>query len=206
MSAVRVAFVLSERAEGLSPERLARYRDVERRLADVARAEVSTIHYGELGSVKADATVLSGSYDAWAAHDPEALARFRQDIGDHEGPVLGICAGMQVLATAAGAEVTTAAAATGPVFAPVEVLDDSDLLAGLNGEVSVWHHHGDEVQAPPDGFRVLARSRTCGIEALAAGARPWWGTQFHPEAWDGEHPAGRTILENFFRLAGIPLR
>ena len=206
MSAVRVAFVLSERAEGLSPERMAHYRDVERRLADVARADISTAHYAELGSVAADATVLSGSYDPWAAHDPEALARLHDDLRNHEGPVLGVCAGMQLLATAAGAGVGAASEPAGPVFAPVEVLDDTDLLAGLQGEVSVWHHHGDEVQSPPDGFRVLARSRSCGIEALASGTRPWWGTQFHPEAWDDTHPAGRTILENFFRLAGIPLR
>jgi GMP synthase-like glutamine amidotransferase len=206
MSGVRVAFVISERADGLTPERLAHYRDVERTLADVAHADVSTVHYAELGSAQADATVLSGSYDPWAAHDQEALARLRGELRGREGPVLGICAGMQLLATAAGAEVAAAAAPVGPVFAPVEILDDTDLMAGLAGGISVWHHHGDEVKAPPHGFRVLARSRTCAVEALAADDRPWWGTQFHPEAWDAEHPAGRTILENFFRLAGIALR
>jgi GMP synthase (glutamine-hydrolysing) A subunit len=203
---VHVAFVLSERAEGLTSERLARYREVAGRLAGVARAEITTVHYEELGSVAADATVLSGSYDPWASHDAAALERLREGISRHDGPVLGICAGMQLLATAAGAGVASAAEATGPVFAPVEVIDHSDLLAGVEDEISVWQHHGDEVQAPPAGFRVLARSEACAIEALASDEHPWWGTQFHPEAWDAEHPAGRTILENFFRLAGIPLR
>jgi GMP synthase (glutamine-hydrolysing) len=203
---MRLAFVLSERAEGLTSERLAHYREVERRLAGVARAEITTVHYEELGSVAADATVLSGSYDPWASHDPAALERLRASIRTHDGPMLGICAGMQLLATAAGAGVTAAAGATGPLFAPVEVIDHSDLLAGIEAEISVWQHHGDEVQAPPAGFRVLARSAECKIEALASDEHPWWGTQFHPEAWDADHPAGRTILENFFRLAGIPLR
>jgi GMP synthase-like glutamine amidotransferase len=203
---VRVAFVLSERAEGLSPERLDRYRRVERSLAGLVRAEVTTVHYGELGSVEADATVLSGSFDPWASHDPEALERLRADLRTREGPILGICAGMQLLAGAAGAEVGAAATATGPVFAPVHVVDDSDLLGGLDGEIFVWQHHSDEVVAAPEGFRILARSETCGVEALAADGRPWWGTQFHPEAWDAEHPDGRTVLENFFRLSGIPLR
>ena len=198
--------MLSERAEGLSPERMEQYRRVEQCLAGVARAEITTMHYGELASVAADATVLSGSTDPWASHDPGALERLRHDLREHPGPILGICAGMQLLATAAGAEIGAADAATGPAFAPVDVLDDSDLLAGLDGRFSVWQHHSDEVRTPPPGFRVLARSETCPVEALGADERPWWGTQFHPEAWSDEHPAGRTILENFFRLAGVPLR
>src|SRR5262249_42299389 len=206
ISCVRVAFVISERAEGLTEERLEHYRKVERCLAGIARAEITTAHYAELDSVDADATVLSGSYDPWSSHDPQALQRFRAALRARKGPILGICAGMQLLATAAGAEVAAAAVATGPIFAPVDVLDGSDLLAGLDDRISVWQHHSDEVLAPPAGFRVLARSETCGVEALASDERPWWGTQFHPEAWTAEHPGGRTILENFFRLAEIPLR
>jgi GMP synthase (glutamine-hydrolysing) len=206
MSSVRVAFVLSERAGGLTAERMERYGQVERCLAGVARAEITTAHYEDLASVEADATVLSGSSDPWASHDPSALERLRGELREREGPILGICAGMQLLATAAGAEVAAAARSTGPVFARVDVVDDSDLLAGLDGAISVWQHHQDEVLAPPPGFRVLARSETCSVEALAADEWPWWGTQFHPEKWSAEHPAGRTILENFFRLAGIPLR
>ena len=94
ISSVRVAFVLSERAEGLSPERMEKYRRVEQCLAGVARAEVTTTHYGELASVTADATVLSGSTDPWASHDPAALERLRHDLRAHSGPILGICAGM----------------------------------------------------------------------------------------------------------------
>ena len=206
MSAVRVAFVLSERAGGLSAERMEHYRQVERCLAGVARAEIASAHYEELGSVGADATVLSGSYDPWASHDPAALERLGEDLRSREGPVLGICAGMQLLATAAGGELAAADQPAGPAFAPVDVLDGTDLLAGLDTRISVWQHHTDEVLAPPPGFRVLARSETCAIEALASDERPWWGTQFHPESWNDEHPAGRRILENFFRLAGIPLR
>jgi GMP synthase (glutamine-hydrolysing) len=206
MSAVRVAFVLSERAEGLGPARMAGYREVERSLAALADADVTTVHYADIERVEADATVLSGSYDPWASHDPQALTRLRDDLRGRDGPILGICAGMQLLATAAGADVAAAHRPTGPVFGPVDVLDDRDLLEGLGGEISVWHHHGDEVKGPPAGFRVLARSTACDVEALAADDRPWWGTQFHPEAWTDEHPAGRRILENFFRLAGIPLR
>jgi GMP synthase-like glutamine amidotransferase len=206
MGTVRVAFVISERAEGLTPERLERYRQVEETLARVVRADVRTSHYAELETVTADATVLSGSSDPWASHDPAALAHVRGALRDHEGPVFGICAGMQLLATAAGAEIGPAACGTGPSFEPVEVLDDGSLFAGLDASISVWQHHSDQGQAAPSGFRVLARSDSCAIEALASDERPWWGTQFHPEAWDAEHPAGLRVLRNFFELAGLPLR
>jgi GMP synthase (glutamine-hydrolysing) len=203
---VRVAFVISERREGLTSERLERYGQIERTLGHVVRADIGTYHYSELDTVAADATVLSGSSDPWALHDPAALERLRERLRDHEGPVLGICAGMQLLATAAGAEIGHAAKATGPSFEEIEVLDDADLLAGLDGGITVWQHHGDEVQALPPALRVLARSESCAVEALASSERPWWGTQFHPEAWDAEHPAGLRVLRNFFQLAGLPLR
>ena len=64
---MRIAFVISEHAGGLLPERMDRYHAVERRLAQLARAEVTTVHYSELGAIGADATVLSGSADPWSA-------------------------------------------------------------------------------------------------------------------------------------------
>ncbi len=203
---MRVAFVISERAEGLTPERRERYGEIVRTLARLVRAEVTTSHYAQLGAVAADATVLSGSSDPWASHDPAALERLSERLREHEGPVLGICAGMQRLAVAAGAELGHAARPTGPSFEEVELLDPEGLFDGLGERVSVWQHHGDEVLAAPPGLRVLARSDSCAIEALAAEDRPWWGTQFHPEAWDKEHPDGMHVLRNFFRLAGVPLR
>ena len=202
----RLAFVLSEHRGGLLPERLDRYRNAAGRLAELAAAEVVTSHYTEADALDADAVVLSGSYDPWDAHDPHELDRFRAVLRACERPAFGICAGMQLLATATGGEVAPAAIATERGFADVDVLDGSDLLAGLQPRISVLEHHTDEITALPDGFRVLARSETCAVEALAAEDRLWWGTQFHPEEWTAEHPAGRAILENFLRLAGIGVR
>jgi len=53
---------------------------------------------------------------------------------------------------------------------------------------------------------VLARSEECAIEAVAAPARRWWGTQFHPELASREHPDGERVLRNFFELAGVRAR
>ena len=50
---------------------------------------------------------------------------------------------------------------------------------------------------------MLARSEECAIEAIAAPARRWWGTQFHPELASPEHPEGDRVLRNFFELACV---
>jgi GMP synthase-like glutamine amidotransferase len=39
------------------------------------------------------------------------------------------------------------------------------------------------------------------VQAVAVPARRWWGTQFHPEEFSAEHPAGERILLTFFELA-----
>jgi GMP synthase-like glutamine amidotransferase len=201
VSAGRIAFVISERADGLTPERLRHFERARERLADVSGADVESVQYAELDGVDTDVLVLSGSYDPWAAHDPDALARLDEALRARSGPLLGICAGMQTLVRAAGGEIGAAPQPVEPGFGAVDVLDDSDLLRGVDPRPVVFQMHGDEARKLPESLRVLASSPACAVEAVAARDRPWWGTQFHPELWSDEHPAGRRILENFFRLA-----
>jgi GMP synthase-like glutamine amidotransferase len=87
-------------------------------------------------------------------------------------------------------------------FAPVEVVDSNGLLVHCCATFDVRKRHDDEVKQLPADFTLLATSATCRVEAIAARDRPWWGTQFHPEAWDDAHPAGRLVLERFLELAG----
>ena len=202
----RLRLVVSEQRGGLTPETEARYGRAVRRLAELACADVASSHYADGDACDADALVLSGSYDPWSAHDPAELERLDERLRAFDGPVLGVCAGMQTLVRAAGGEIAATAAPIPEGFAGVDVVDASDLLAGLGAHIHVFEHHSDEVRALPDGFRVLARSETCRVEAVAADDRPWWGTQFHPEEWSAEHPAGRAVLENYLRLAGIAVR
>ncbi len=202
----RVAFVVSEHRDGLTPARVARFARARKRLAEVATAEVDAIHYADVERLDVDATVLSGSYDPWALHDARALDRLGEALLAYEGPVLGICAGMQIQVRAAGGTIGPARQPADPGFAAVEVVDADGVLAGLPRRIDVYEEHTDEVTVLPDSLRVIARSEGCAVEAIAAVDRPWWGTQFHPEKWTEAQPAGRAILASFFRLAGIPLR
>ena len=196
-----VAFVITEQS-GALPERRGHYEQVRGRLEQVAGTRVVTSQYEEIVSLDgADAVVLSGSFAPWASHRPAALERLGEIVRAYEGPVLGICAGMQLQARFAGG--TTRHSPGGPErgFTAVEIVEAEGLLEGLPPRIDVYQNHGDEIAALPDDFRVLARSPACAVEAIAHRERRWWGTQFHPEAFDDDHPAGEQILHNFFELA-----
>ena len=48
----------------------------------------------------------------------------------------------------------------------------------------------------------LAASDACPIQAIRHKAARSMALQFHPERYTDVHPDGRTILTNFFQLAG----
>jgi len=197
---LNVLFVLTERAAGLTPERSDRYETARARLASALSADVETVPHDDLVAPDADALVLSGSFDPWALHRQRSLARLYEELRRYPGPVLGICAGMQILVRAEGGVVETAEEPKRG-YSTIEVVDDTDLLAGLAPSFDVFQDHTDEVTRLPSRFRLLASSEACPVEVVAHEDRPWWGTQFHPEYWTDEHPAGREIIERYGELA-----
>jgi GMP synthase (glutamine-hydrolysing) len=115
-------------------------------------------------------------------------------------PVLGICYGMQLMAHQLGGRVEPAAFREyGRVR--LEVLDASDLLAGLEPREDCWMSHGDVVRALPPGFRLLARTGHTPVAAMGDPERRLYGVQFHPEVV--HTPKGRTVIANFlYRICG----
>jgi len=202
-----VLLVVTEHPSHLTPAAIERYEEVRRRVAAVAGIAVERVHYEDARDLSgAEAVVLSGSHAPWAAHDPAVLERLGEEVRAFDGPVLGICAGLQLQALFAGGSVRHAAAPVAAGYRPIEVIDGGGLLAGLPARAQVYQHHTDEIAELPEGFSVLARSEECAIEAVAAPARRWWGTQFHPEPASREHPDGERVLRNFFELAGVRAR
>jgi len=197
-----VTLVVTEHSGALPPDRLAHYEIVRARLENVAGAPVETVQYEALKSLaSAEAVVLSGSFASWASHASSAIERLGEVVRDYDGPVLGICAGMQHLSRFAGGTIRHSPGGPEMGFATVEVVDHDGLLRGVPARIEVYQHHSDEIEELPEGFRVLARSDACAIQAIAEPTRRWWGTQFHPEEFDAAHPAGERILKNFFELA-----
>ena len=201
---MNVLFVITEHSSFLDPPAVDRYEDAARRLEDAAGTAVESVHYEEARDLGgAGAVILSGSSAPWAAHDRRALERLGEVARAYDGPVLGICAGMQLQAVFAGGSIRHAVTPPETGYAAIDVLDDADLLRGLPSHARVYQRHTDEIDELPDEFRVLARSEACPVEAIASPARRWWGTQFHPELTSPEHPDGARVLRNFFELAGL---
>ncbi len=197
-----VRFVVTEHPGALTDERRRHYERIRQRLERIAGRPVRSIPYPDVEDLTgATAVVLSGSFAPWAVHERGALDRLGERVRAFRGPVLGICAGMQLQAVFAGGSIEAAAAPVEPGYFPVQVTDASDLLSGLAPQATVYHHHADEIRTLPDGFRVLASTSWCRVEAIADPSRCWWGTQFHPEEYSGDHPDGERVLENFFGLA-----
>jgi len=109
-------------------------------------------------------------------------------------PVLGICYGLQLMASELGGNVVPAEKREyGP--ATIDVTDSDGLLHGLRAEEPVWMSHGDAIVTPPPGFAALAKTTSTPFAGLADRERRLFGIQFHPEVV--HTPAGRDILRNF---------
>ena len=84
---------------------------------------------------------------------------------------------------------------------PVDIVADDPLFTGLTSPIHVWEMHCGETIRIPDGFRLLASSADCRVQALVHDDLAIYGTQFHPERRQGGYPDGFRVLTNFFALA-----
>jgi GMP synthase (glutamine-hydrolysing) len=184
---------------GVGPARWS--RRLRRRLETASGQPVEVVHYLDARDLSdARAIVLSGSSAPWAAHDSGALERLGEVVAASGRPVLGICAGMQLLGRFAGGRIEHAAE---PEIGELEleVVERDGLLRDAGERPRVFQYHTDELTELPAGFRLLARTDRCRVQAIASDERGWWGTQFHPESYRSANPAGARILRTFFELA-----
>ena len=195
--------IITERKSLLTEARSRNYERLRARIADASGDTVDVAHYEEVEPAqlrRASSVVLGGSSAPWSAHDLREIERLGDAVRSAERPVLGICAGMQLQAVFAGGTIGRSRAGEHG-YLPIRVHDSSDLLRGLPPEAVVFHDHDDEVVVVPARFRVLASSADCAVQAIGDPTRRWWGTQFHPEEFRPEDPAGEQILRTFFALA-----
>lgn len=88
-------------------------------------------------------------------------------------------------------------------YQEVEIVKRDPIWKGLRRKVRVLEAHYCEVKKLPPGFDLLATSPECRIEMMKHRERPIYGAQFHAEHWQEPYTDGRTIMDNFFRLAGL---
>lgn len=161
----------------LCQRRLGRHEFVEP-IAAIAGEGARIMAYGDLRAEDvedAPAVVLCGTALADNGY-LDRLDRFEWLLAT-ETPVLGICAGMQVMALLNGARLVRVKEIGMTPIEPVE----PNLL--ITGHMEVYSLHGYAVEGP-EGFRVLARSRDC-VQAIAHPRLPQVGILFHPEVRRG---------------------
>ena len=142
--------------------------------------------------------ILSGSHaSVYEVDDRAPDAVFELGI-----PVLGICYGMQTMATQLGGKVE-AGHTREFGYAEVRAHGHTELLKGIedfntpegHGMLKVWMSHGDKVTQMPDGFKVMASTPSCPIAGMADEARKFYAVQFHPEVTHTVQ--GQALLNRF---------
>ncbi len=138
--------------------------------------------YARDGSLKG--VILSGSHaSVYEVDDRAPDAVFELGV-----PVLGICYGMQTMATQLGGKVE-AGHTREFGYAEVRAHGHTALLKDIedfntpegHGMLKVWMSHGDKVTQLPEGFKVMASTPSCPIAGMADEARRFYAVQFHPE-------------------------
>jgi GMP synthase (glutamine-hydrolysing) len=156
-------------------------------------SELLPHHVGaaEIARRKPRGLILSGGPASVYAPEAPRLERELLELGV---PVLGICYGMQLLASELGGRVE--GAEVGEFGrSQLTVREPGRLLAGLPAEQTCWMSHRDTVLEPPPGFTALASSSESPVAALEDPKRDVYGIQFHPEVV--HTPYGNDILRRF---------
>jgi GMP synthase (glutamine-hydrolysing) len=134
----------------------------------------------------ADAIVITGSAahvhhrESWVLALEPWLAR---EVARGR-PVLGLCFGHQLLASALGGEVTTNPLGREMGTVELERLTEDPVLEGVPTRFAANTCHLDTVRRLPVGARVLARSSLDAHQCVRFADR-CYGVQFHPE-FDGD--------------------
>ncbi len=152
----------------------------------------------DIRSKNPGAVILSGG--PASVTDPGAPA-LNPAILELGVPVLGICYGLQLLAHTLGGRLARSEDREyGP--AQLDIADAScPLFTNLPRSARVWMSHGDKVDTPPPGFRILAGTPNLTVAAMADDRRRLYGVQFHPEVHHTE--IGVDLIKNFLALAGL---
>ncbi len=172
-------------------ESLSKYEFVDPIANSVRRAgsEYEVVHFTELTEdliERSDRIILCGT-----ALKDDLYAR-RIDlfswIKDLEKPLLGICAGMQVMAAVFGGEIVPQPKIG---LEKIEIVKETPLL-GQPREIEGYHLHNFGVTLPP-GFDLVGGGADR-IEGFKHARRPIYGIIFHPEV------RNRWIVERFVNL------
>lgn len=152
----------------------------------------------EIKKVKPKGIIFSGGPKSVTIDD---APRIDPEIFELGIPILGICYGMQLMATILKDGVVEKASYGEYGKARLNIIDDEGIFADIE-DSQVWMSHGDHVKHVPEGFIISARTEITPVAAMSNHYRGFYGVQFHPEVIHTIQ--GTNIIHNFlFRVCGV---
>jgi len=150
-----------------------------------------TISVDKIKEIKPKGIIFSGG--PLSVYDDSA-PEIDKEILNLKIPVLGICYGLQLICTNFDGKVEPAADREYGK-AVLRIIDDSDILIGIDDASVVWMSHGDYLTEIPPGFKIVGESDHSPICAISKDTKRIYGLQFHPEVAHTEE--GKKIIDNF---------
>lgn len=186
--------------------------ELKKNVLEVAEAEFIVKHFTEVSSKTVDEylidyVILSGRVNSpWGGINEWPLFQGEYDlIKKCEVPLLGICAGAQLIGMAYGAKMDYICLdekekVNEMGYMEVRLLHNDKIFQGLNSSLIVYHCHYCELKEMPNGFLHLAETNLTFIQGIKHQSREVYGFQFHPERYNEEFQDGKVILQNFFSI------
>ncbi len=146
------------------------------------------------------AIILSGGPSSVSEENAPTVDKAIFDLGI---PILGICYGKQLMCDLLGGKVELSGEREfGRAF--IDIINSSPLLKGYapkGAKRQVWMSHSDKVTKLPQGFTVLAKTKSTPYAIIANEKKRFYAIQFHPEVH--HTPEGIKLLKNFlYTIAG----
>ena len=198
---------------------------IKYRLEDITGDTCLLIRYQHvtpqlIKEMNARAVFISGNSADPSVYDEKDKEGLRQIFRDQALPIFGFCGGFQLMGQTLGApleligpldpgeedpfpESTYAGWKKEHGYDTVQIVKPHPILEGLGEEPIVRHAHSLELKSVPAGFQVYASTPLTHVQMIIHDTLPIAGAQFHPEYYTDEHPAGRIMIENFCKYAGI---
>lgn len=199
--------LINNEKNGLTTEWLTLLKN---KVLEVEGTMVDILPYNVLGNASEynreyDAIVLGGREIDW---DIDQLPiEYQAEIAlikESKIPILGICAGHELIGISFGAVMARMHNGGSNYIEKgfVDLFTEEDqIFKNLVNPCYVYMFHGDELKSVPNGFVKIARSELCNICGIRHLEKPIYGIQFHPEKYNSEFPDGKTIIRNFIEIA-----
>src|SRR6056297_423677 len=110
-------------------------------------------------------------------------------------PILGICYGMQLMASLMPGGNVKKAKQGEYGKAKLKIEQNIGILKEIADNTQVWMSHGDQVVKMPDGFKNIAHTEVTDVAVMADQDKKLYGVQFHPEVL--HTLKGKEVLHNF---------